>query len=208
MTVFCKSLNFNFETLIPLWPLIKQTSMEYFYKKSWQFIAVNFYRKKYCRYEIESYINLFYSFIICRDRKGPMGFGLSILLPVRKFSWNLLVFQIFGMVLMVHVWLCVTDPGFLRKIPFWQKWSKVVKNGQQMGYFNYFEKFCHYFLIEAFINENWYRFLSCTVLIPEKIFFVCLFIYLFIYLFIFLFILYLKLTMKTDTIKQMKVSQN
>ena len=186
MTVFCKSLNFNFETLIPLWPLIKQTSMmEYFYKRSWQFIAVNFYRKKHCRYEIESYINLFYSFIICRDRKGPMGFGLSILLPVRKFSWNLLVFQIFGMVLVVHVWLCVTDPGFLRKIPFWQKWSKVVKNGQQMGYFNYFEKFCHYFLIEAFIMKIGIVFFLVQSSYPRKYF---LFVYLFIYLFIFLFI--------------------
>ena len=65
---------------------------------------------------------------------------LSVGPSFRKFFWNLFIFfWNFAWHLGAHMEMCVTQPLFFGKIPFWQKWVKIVKNGPRKGFRDFVE---------------------------------------------------------------------
>ena len=88
---------------------------------------------------------LFLFWIPCHGRKGPINQGLSVLLfilsCVQKFSCNWHIS--FSYIWHVPVGLCVTEPDFLGKLRYGQKWPKMVKKNPKMDFLIYFENLLH-----------------------------------------------------------------
>ena len=59
----------------------------------------------------------------CRGQKGLVKQGMFFLMAVQKFSrnWHIVFFLELVMLLGVTLWLCMTNPAFLRKILTGQK---------------------------------------------------------------------------------------
>ena len=71
----------------------------------------------------------------------------------------------------IHIKLCVTEPDFPEKLVLSQNLGKWNKNGPKTGFFEFIERFGHYFLLNLFNNENlYYLQCSCTNSIFWKIF--------------------------------------
>ena len=97
---------------------------------------------------------MFFSFFFWTtggSRKGSMKQGLSILpsfCPSFRLSGRFLelyhwFFLNFGMVLEIHMKLCVTEPDFPEKFFFCPKnWENGPKMGQKQGFFEFIENFC------------------------------------------------------------------
>ena len=63
-----------------------------------------------------------------------------------------------------------TKLDFLGKILFGQKRQNMLKNDHKIGFYLYFEKFCRWFLLETYLNKNWYCYLFyCTNQISGEI---------------------------------------
>ena len=56
----------------------------------------------------------------------------------------------------IHIKLCVTEPDFPEKLVLSQNLGKWNKNGPKTGFFEFIERFGHYFLLNLFYNENVY----------------------------------------------------
>ena len=68
----------------------------------------------------------------------------------------------FGMVLEIHMNLCVTEPDFPEKFFFYPKnWENGPKMSQKQGFFEFIENFCHEFLQNLFYNKNLF-YLLCS----------------------------------------------
>ena len=70
---------------------------------------------------------------------------LSVL-PSRSFlGIGPLVFLKLSMVLGVHVFVCVTEADFLKRIFLPKKWGKWANNRPKIGLFEFIGKFSHFF---------------------------------------------------------------
>ena len=54
-----------------------------------------------------------------------------------------------------HMKLCVTEPDFPEKFFCPKNCENGTKMGQKQDFFEYIEKFCHYFLLKILVPEIW-----------------------------------------------------
>ena len=69
------------------------------------------------------------------------------------FFWNFVWF--WG-----PIWRCASESDFFLKIPFWQKWPKMVEDDPKLGLRDFLGKSIHWFCLEMMQNESTYDLLA------------------------------------------------